>query len=181
MLEEEPAFQCRLLSRKILLFSSVLTDILANNGFYKVGSMAFTGQVCIYTFFFFKQPKKFNYKWYRCIAVNSEFWHKYCFGWKEIQTFFETITVNMIEDRDSMAKSNINKIWWKSISSLGTYCLQYSRTKDIQNKSSAHSWEKQRYRSIARINFVVVFFLTTCTKVCLVLKIICSRTVDISE
>lgn len=40
---EEPAFQCRLLSSKILLFSSVLTDILANNGFYKVGSVAFTG------------------------------------------------------------------------------------------------------------------------------------------
>lgn len=72
---------------------------------------------------------------------------------------FETITVNMIEGRDSKAKSNNNKIWWKSISSLRTYCLQYSRAKDIQNTSSAHSREKQRYRSIARINLLYFTFL----------------------
>lgn len=45
----------------------------------------------------------------------------------------------MIEDRHAEAKSNNNKMWWKSISALGMYCLQYSRTKDIQDKSSEHS------------------------------------------
>lgn len=65
----------------------------------------------------------------------------------------------MIEDRHTEAKSNNSKTWWKSISALGMYCLQYSTTKDIQDKSSAHSWGKQRYWSIARIKIIFLHYM----------------------
>lgn len=115
----------------MLLPSSVLSDAQANNGFCKKGSVQHR--------IFFNKQKVYIQGIEVCsrkdrVLAQVLFWMK-----RILNPFFETITVNMIEDRDSEAKSNNNTMWWKFISGLGTHCLQYSRTKDILNKSNAYS------------------------------------------